>query len=143
MGAVRVVEEVRKYREHDRFLRGLVSSIGFRQEAVLFDRDARFAGRTWYPWKKMVRFSADGILGFSTVPLQMISRMGFVVSGVALLGILYALGVRLFIPSAAVPGWAFQTIATFFIASGPQKFWNIVKFRFALPPSRKSEIRCK
>lgn len=111
----RVVEEVRKYREQDRFLRGLVSYVGFRQEAVLFDRDARFAGRTGYPWKKMVRFAADGILGFSTVPLQMISRLGFLVSAIALAGILYALGVKVLVPDSAVPGWAFQTIATFFI----------------------------
>ena len=111
----RVVEELRKYREHDRFLRGLVSYVGFRQEAVLFDRDARFAGKSGYPLKKMLRFAADGILGFSTVPLQLISRVGFAVSALALLGIIYALVIRLFLPDAAVPGWAFQTIATFFI----------------------------
>ena len=111
----RVVEELRKYREHDRFLRGLVSYVGFRQEAVLFDRDARHAGTSGYPLRKMLRFAADGIFGFSTVPLQAISRLGFAVSGVALLGIVYALVIRLFVSGEAVPGWAFQTIATFFI----------------------------
>lgn len=111
----RVVEEIRKYREHDRFLRGMVSYVGFRQEAVLFDRDARTEGDSGYPLRKMIQFATDGILGFSTVPLQLISRLGFIVSGIALLGILYALGVRLLIPGTAVPGWAFQTIATFFI----------------------------
>lgn len=111
----RVVEELRKYREHDRFLRGIVSYVGFRQEAVLFDRDARHSGTSGYPFRKMVRFAADGIFGFSTVPLQAISRLGFIVSGIALLGIIYALVIRLFVSQIAVPGWAFQTIATFFI----------------------------
>ena len=70
---------------------------------------------TGYPLRKMLRFAADGIFGFSTVPLQAISRLGFAVSALALLGIVYALVIRIFLPQVAVPGWAFQTIATFFI----------------------------
>ena len=111
----RVVEELRKYREHNRFLRGLVSYVGFRQEAVQFDRDARYAGKTGYPFGKMVRFAMDGILGFSVVPLQLISRLGYLLSFGALLGTLYVVGVRLFDPAAAVPGWAFVTVSVFLI----------------------------
>ena len=109
----RVVVELRKYREHHRFLRGLVSHLGFRQEAVLFDRDARHSGTTGYPLKKMVQFALDGILGFSTVPLQLISRLGFVLSAFAFLGVLYVVGVKLFLPAQAVSGWAFVTCAMF------------------------------
>lgn len=109
----RVVLELRKYREHHRFLRGLVSHLGFRQEAVLFDRDARLSGKTGYPLKKMINFALDGILGFSTVPLQLISRLGIVLSIFAFVGVLYVVGVRLFVPSSAVPGWAFVTVAMF------------------------------
>ena len=111
----RVVEELRKYREHHRFLRGMVSHVGFRQEAVLFDRDARLAGSTGYPLGKMIRFALDGILGFSTVPLQLISRLGAVISAFAFLGILYVVGVRVLDPAAAVPGWAFVTVSVFLI----------------------------
>ena len=111
----RVVEELRKYREHHRFLRGMVSHVGFRQEAVLFDRDARLAGSTGYPIGKMVKFALDGILGFSTVPLQIISRLGAAISAFAFLGVLNVLGVKLFDPAAAVPGWAFVTVSVFLI----------------------------
>jgi glycosyltransferase involved in cell wall biosynthesis len=109
----RVVVELRKYREHHRFLRGMVAHLGFRQEAVLFDRDARLSGSSGYPLRKMIQFALDGILGFSTVPLQLISRMGLVLSGFAFLGVLYVIGVKLFVPSQAVPGWAFVTVAMF------------------------------
>ena len=65
----RVVSEVIRYREHDRFLRGIVAHVGFRQEAVAFDRDPRFAGSSSYPLRTMLKLAADGILGFSTFPL--------------------------------------------------------------------------
>jgi dolichol-phosphate mannosyltransferase len=111
----KVVDELRKYRERDRFLRGLVSYVGFKQTAVLFDRDKRHAGVTGYPLTKMMRFAADGILGFSTTPLRMITRMGYLISLLSFLGVLYVVGVKLFAPETAVPGWAFITIAMFFL----------------------------
>jgi glycosyltransferase involved in cell wall biosynthesis len=111
----KVVEELRKFREHDRFLRGLVSYIGFKQTAVQFDRDKRHAGVTGYPLRKMLRFAADGILGFSVAPLRLIARLGYLISFLSLLGIAYVLGVKVFLPETAVPGWAFITIAMFFL----------------------------
>jgi dolichol-phosphate mannosyltransferase len=111
----RVVDELRRFREHDRFLRGLVSYVGFRQVAVPFDRDSRYAGTTGYPLRRMVRFAADGIVGFSAAPLRLISRIGYAVSGLALVGVVYVLGVRLLVPEAAVPGWAFLGAAMFFL----------------------------
>jgi glycosyltransferase involved in cell wall biosynthesis len=111
----KVVEEIGRYREHNRFLRGLVSYVGFRQEAVLFDRDARYAGSTGYPLKKMIRFAGDGIFSFSTLPLTVISRVGFIFSFLSVLGALYALVVRLATPENAVPGWAFLAIVLLLI----------------------------
>lgn len=111
----KVVDELRKFRERDRFLRGLVSYIGFKQTAVLFDRDERHAGQTGYPLKKMLRFAADGILGFSVAPLKLISRLGYFISFLSFLGILYTIGVKVFAPETAVPGWAFITIGMFFL----------------------------
>jgi glycosyltransferase involved in cell wall biosynthesis len=110
-----VVDELTRYREHNRFLRGLVSYVGFRQEAVLFDRDARFAGTTGYPLKKMLRFAGDGIFAFSTIPLVLISRIGFLFSFLSMLGVAYALAVRIFTPENAVPGWAFLAIVLLLI----------------------------
>ncbi|NPC96805.1 glycosyltransferase family 2 protein [Nocardioides sp. zg-DK7169] len=112
----RVVREVNRYREQDRFLRGIVAHVGFRQEALLFDRDSRHAGTSGYPWKKMVAFAASGIFGFSTAPLRMISRLGYLISGFSLLLALYVLGVRLFTPDQAVPGWAFLGVGMFLLS---------------------------
>ncbi|WP_297345452.1 glycosyltransferase family 2 protein [Amnibacterium sp.] len=111
----RVVLELRRYPEHHRFLRGLVSYVGFRQEAVLFDRDARFSGVTGYSLRKMFRLAVDGVVGFSTVPLHLISRLGFAISALSFVGVLYVLAVRFLAPQDAVPGWAFVTVAMFLL----------------------------
>lgn len=103
----RVVDELKKYKEHDRFLRGMVSYIGFDQTAVLFDRDERHAGSSGYPLAKMITFATDGILGFSTFPLKLISRIGFVAAALSLLGGAYALVMKLFVPQVVVAGWTF------------------------------------
>jgi glycosyltransferase involved in cell wall biosynthesis len=111
----KVVAEVARYREHGRFLRGIVAHVGFRQEALLFDRDERFAGETGYPLRKMLSFAANGILGFSTAPLRMISRLGIAISLLSVLLALYVLYVRLFRPDQSVPGWAFLGVGTFLL----------------------------
>ena len=111
----RVVAELRRFREHDRFLRGMISYVGFRQIGVPFDRSGRYAGHTHYPLRRMLRFAANGIVGFSAAPLRLISRIGYAVSMLSLLGLLYVLGVRLFAPEATVPGWAFLAAAMFFL----------------------------
>jgi dolichol-phosphate mannosyltransferase len=112
----RVVTEVNRYREQDRFLRGIVTHVGFRQEALLFDRDARHAGTSGYPWKKMMQFAASGIFGFSTFPLRMISRLGILISTVSVLLAGYVFAVRVFTPENAVPGWAFLGVGMFLLS---------------------------
>ena len=111
----KVVNSLNLFQEHNRFLRGLVSYAGFKQTGVLFDRDARYAGETNYPLRKMLSLPGNGILGFSTFPLKIISRLGYFVSGISFLGILYALIIKLFDSHAAVPGWAFIVIAILFV----------------------------
>ncbi|MBL8015378.1 MAG: glycosyltransferase family 2 protein [Candidatus Doudnabacteria bacterium] len=111
----KAVNYLNKFREQNRYMRGLVSFLGFKQTAVEFDRDARFAGKTGYSWGKMIRLALDGIAGFSTAPLRMIAWMGFAVAFFSILGILYALLVRLLSPETVVSGWTFLIIAIFFI----------------------------
>jgi polyisoprenyl-phosphate glycosyltransferase len=111
----KVVAEVIRYREHDRFLRGIVSHVGFRQEAVPFDRDPRFAGSSSYPFRTMLKLAADGILGFSTFPLRLISRLGMFISFLSLLGAFFVVYVRLFEPGRTVPGWAFIAVGMFLL----------------------------
>ena len=89
----RVVDALRAMPECDRFVRGLVSWVGFRQVAVPYHRASRFAGESKYPLSKMLRFALDGILSFSAVPLRAVTTVGLVTSVLALLGVAYALAV--------------------------------------------------
>jgi polyisoprenyl-phosphate glycosyltransferase len=109
-----VVEALRAMPERDRFVRGMVSWVGFKQIAVPYKRAERFAGESKYPLRKMLHFAMDGILSFSTKPLQASVAMGMLCATLALLGILYALFFRLF-TSAWVAGWTALFIAVLFI----------------------------
>jgi len=111
----KVVREVNRYREHDRFLRGIVTHVGFRQEALLFDRDCRHAGKSGYPLRKMMALAANGILGFSTTPLRAISRFGLAISFLSVLVGCYALFARIFWPETTIPGWAFLGVGMFML----------------------------
>jgi len=106
-----VVAELRKMREQSRFLRGMVSYLGFRQIAVEFDRDSRLHGVTGYPLRKMIKFAVDGILSFSTQPLKIITSFGIWASGLSFLGIVYVLSVKIFAPQTAVAGWTFTVLS--------------------------------
>ena len=111
----RVVDAIGEFREHNRFLRGLVSYVGFRQTSVQFDRNERYAGTTGYPFKKMLKFALDGILSFSWAPLKFITRIGYIISALSFSVALYALIRKIVDPSAVVPGWAFIVITICFI----------------------------
>jgi dolichol-phosphate mannosyltransferase len=109
-----VVEVLKEMPERHRFLRGLVSWIGFDQVPLRYDREPRMAGTTKYPLRKMVRFASDGLVSFSTAPLRVATQIGLVSSGIALAGIVYALAVRLF-TSQWVQGWTAIFIAVLFV----------------------------
>jgi glycosyltransferase involved in cell wall biosynthesis len=111
----RAVEELKRLREKDRFVRGLVSWIGFRQTGVIYDRDKRYAGKTKYPYRKMIKFAFDGITSFSTVPLKFSTWMGY---AAALLAIIYLFSV--FVQKLlgfTVEGWATIMVAVLFLGS--------------------------
>ena len=111
-----VVNALLRMPERDRFLRGMVSWVGFRQIAVPYRREPRFAGETKYPLLKMIRFAADGIVSFSFAPLRLAVWTGFFVLGLALLGIIYAVALRFFAdPSQWVRGWASIFVAVLFM----------------------------
>jgi polyisoprenyl-phosphate glycosyltransferase len=109
-----VVDTLRAMPERDRFVRGMVSWIGFKQTALPYKRDVRFAGESKYPLKKMLRFATDGILSFSTKPLQMSVALGMCCASMALVGILFAVFFRLF-TNTWVEGWTGLMIAVLFI----------------------------
>ena len=75
----RVAQALKKMPERTRFLRGLIPWLGFRQTAVLVERDAREYGQSSYTWKKLLSLAGDGIMSFSSMPLFMVSVVGAVV----------------------------------------------------------------
>lgn len=111
----RVVEELRRYPERNRFLRGMVAEIGFRQEPVPFDRSARHAGSTGYPLSKMLKLAADGILGFSSFPLRVISAIGMILALGAGVWTVYLAVSRWVNPESVVEGWTFLAAGMFLL----------------------------
>jgi len=110
----RVVFYLNEMTESAKFLRGQVSWIGFKQTFVEFERSERKFGKTNYTWRKMLRFAIDGITSFSNTPLKVATILGFVVSGVSFLVILYAL-YSMFILHRVVTGWTSLIISTMLI----------------------------
>lgn len=91
-----VVDVLRAMPERDRFIRGMVSWVGFRQVALPYKRAQRFAGETKYPLKKMLTFAFDGILSFSSKPLELALILGIGITSLATLSILGILAQRVF-----------------------------------------------
>lgn len=111
----RAADALRAHRERNRFVRGMVASLGFTQVGVPFDRDERCAGKSGYPLRKMLRLAADGITSFSTTPLRLITQLGMVSVCLALIGILYAVVQKVFRPETTVAGWTWLVVAVLFM----------------------------
>lgn len=124
----KVVLVMRRLREHHRFMRGLSVWVGFRQTGVLYDRHERFAGRTQYPLRKMIKFASDAITGFSYVPLQIATTFGFWVSILALLAIPVIAVLRLIdnTPSSFFYGQATAIILVLFLGGVQLIFLGII-----------------
>ncbi len=82
-----VVDALKAMREHNRFIRGMTSWVGFRQTGVPYVRQERYAGQTKYPLRKMVRFALDAITGFSYFPLQITIYASLLLALVAILAV--------------------------------------------------------
>ena len=109
----RSAQVLRGMREKDRFVRGLVSWMGFAQTGVTYNRDARYAGETKYPYRKMLKFAVDGITSFSIAPLKLASWLGYLASGLAFLYL-----AAVFIQKAmgaTIQGWATIMVAMLFL----------------------------
>ena len=91
----RVVIAMRHLREQHRFMRGLSSWVGFRQIGIEYERAERYAGETKYPLRKMVRLATSAITGFSHVPLQLATYVGFTLATISLVAIIITIILRL------------------------------------------------
>jgi len=120
----KVVDTLVAMKEHHRFMRGLSVWVGFRQEAVHYDRQERYAGETKYPLSKMVRFALDAITGFSYVPLQLATTLGFVLAGLSLLGIVLAVVLRIL--DVAIQGQTTTLIAVLLLGGIQLIFLGVI-----------------
>ena len=104
----RVADVLRSMPEHNRFLRGMVSWVGFRQEPIEFVREERFAGETKYPLKKMLKLAADGIISFSGKPFAIIRWTG---GALLMAGLVLLLALLISLAFTAVEPWLFVIAA--------------------------------
>jgi dolichol-phosphate mannosyltransferase len=111
----KVVEALRQMPETNKFLRGQISWIGYRQTYVEYDRAERNAGKTGYTYRKMLRFALDGITAFSNFPIKLVTIMGFTVSMVAFLFACISLYIRYFTNLPVERGWTSIIIAILFL----------------------------
>lgn len=116
----RVVEAIRRMPERNRFLRGMVPWVGFKQTGVLYERKARYAGASKFGTvRKMLPFAVNAITSFSYVPLQLATYLGFIMAAVSAVGIMAVISVRLFTPHAELSGQA-TTLAVVLFLGGVQ-----------------------
>jgi len=113
----RVNEELSNFKEVNLFLRGLFPLMGFNTAIVHYDRLERMAGRTKYTFGKMISLAFDGITSFSTVPLQIIIVIAFIVFILCVIMIIYA--VISYLSGNVIPGW-FSTVLPFYFLGGIQ-----------------------
>jgi polyisoprenyl-phosphate glycosyltransferase len=100
--------------ERNKFLRGQIAWAGFNQVSIQYKRDERYSGSTNYSYPKMFSFAFDGITAFSNLPLRLATYMGFIVSFISFLVILYTLYQKYFIHDV-VQGWSSLMISILFI----------------------------
>jgi len=101
----KVAEALKQIKEKNRYLRGIISWLGFKQAEVAYERDERFAGETKYSTAKMIKLSFDAITSFSYFPLKIATYLGFLVSGVSFIYLIIVVYQRMF-TDTTVTGWA-------------------------------------
>lgn len=112
----RVVDAIRHMPERNRFLRGLVPWVGFKQTGIVYERQARFAGESKFGGvRQMLPFALDAITSFSYVPLQLATYLGFVMAIVSGLAILAVIILRLFGPDTPLVGQATTLVVVLFL----------------------------
>lgn len=121
----RVVDAVNQMREHNRFIRGMASWVGFRQTGVPYVRQERFAGETKYPLRKMLRFALDAITGFSYFPLQVTIYASLILALIAVLAVPIVAFLRLSTGELIFEGQA-TTLVVLLLLSSFQLFFFFI-----------------
>lgn len=117
----KVIDVVNSLPEHNKFLRGLFSWVGFEQKAFLYDRPKRELGETKYPLKKMMKLAKDGVIGFSTKPLKLLGGLGALSILLSFAILIYSILSFAFKWNQLAPGWTSIMVSITFFA-GVQLF---------------------
>ena len=112
-----VVEVLNAMPERNRYIRGLRSWIGFRQTAIRFERDPRFAGEVKYTFRKSLALAINGLVSFSTVPLRISTYVGLLAAIASILMALLVLYWRIFVPNSPLTGFTMILMAIFFLGA--------------------------
>jgi len=110
----KIIDILNSLNEKNKFLRGLISWIGFRQCPIFYERDKRYSGETKYPLFKMIKFAFDGIVSFSVKPLKLSFLLGLFITFISFIGILVAIGLRL-MTNEWIEGWTALFVAILFL----------------------------
>lgn len=110
----RAVAELKQYPESNLFLRGMVPLLGLPTGEVRYKRQARTAGVTKYPTRRMLSLAWEGVTSFSVAPLRLVSALGFLIALGSLAVTIWALTVK-FVAGTAVPGWASTVVPLYFL----------------------------
>jgi dolichol-phosphate mannosyltransferase len=110
-----VVEALNSIREENRYIRGLISWIGFPQYALPYERDSRYAGETKFNLKKMLRFALDGITSFSDKPLRLSSKLGMATTAASFLAMVVLIFAKLLHPEETIQGWTSLLVVVLFL----------------------------
>lgn len=111
----KVIEVINQLPEHNKFLRGLFSWVGFKQIPLEYERKERFAGKTKYPLKKMIKLALDGITSFSTKPLKILGILGIFSVLISFIILIYALISFAFNLNHLTPGWTSLMVTITFL----------------------------
>lgn len=125
----KVVETINSLPEHNKFLRGLFSWVGYKQYAYEYERQERFAGETKYPLKKMLKLASDGIISFSNKPIKLVGALGIFSIIVSVVILIYALVSFAFKLNNLSAGWTSIMVAvTFFAGVQLLSLWIISEY---------------
>ena len=124
----KVVDTINTLPEHNKFLRGLFSWVGYKQKAFEYERKERFAGETKYPLKKMLKLASDGIISFSTKPLKLIGILGGVCIVISLILLIYIIVNAIGKFNYLSVTWPIITAVTFFSGVQLMTTWIISEY---------------
>ena len=125
----KVVDVINSLPEHNKFLRGLFSWVGFKQKAYEYERQERFAGKTKYPLKKMLKLASDGIISFSSKPIKLVGALGILSIFISIIILIYALISYIFKLNDLSAGWTSIMVAiTFFAGVQLLSLWVISEY---------------